>query len=66
MLKINKVSLNVANSKYMKFHHISILPSMIICNTAKKKKTCAVQRHLHHVFCLFLEEFVSDEDDFVN
>ena len=43
LLKINKVSLNVAKSKYMKCHHILTLHSMTICNTANNKNMCCAK-----------------------
>ena len=40
-------------------NHLSTLNSMTICNTANNKKHVPVQRHLHNVFCLFLEKFAA-------
>ncbi|KAK2159648.1 hypothetical protein NP493_1702g00025 [Ridgeia piscesae] len=62
-LKINKVSLNVAKSKHIKFPHLNFTQYDFF---EHEKKKHVMQRHLHNVFCFFWKNFFSDDDNFVN
>ena len=65
LLKINKVSLNVAKSKYMKCHHLLTLHNMTICNTANNKNMCCAKAS-SQCFLFVSGRTFSDDDDFVN